>query len=406
MPRSNSSSNTLSVSHANLSYRMPAEWQPHAATWLAWPHYHGDWPGKFDPIPWVYTEIIRNLARHERVELIVNNAAAERQARKLLDQANAPGKNIRFHRWPTNRVWLRDSGCIFCTCGAGALARESQEHDSVAKRRYSLAPHVSAGVAAMNPNRVPSGTTPRCDGTLLAANFRFNAWAKYSNYRDDEKIGTQMALTTQAEEVRPKLRNTRVVLEGGSLDVNGEGTLLTTEECLLSKVQQRNPGMSRKDYENIFFNYLGAPHVIWLGKGIVGDDTHGHVDDLTRFVAPDTVVTMIEPNPKDANHKPLRDNLRRLQSATDQNGKPLSVVELPMPAPVIFERRRLPASYANFYIANGVVLVPVFNDPNDRIALNTLAALFPTRHVIPIYSGDLVWGLGTMHCMTQQQPAP
>jgi agmatine deiminase len=406
MPRSNSSSNTLSVSHANLSYRMPAEWQPHAATWLAWPHNHGDWPGKFDPIPWVYTEIIRSLARHERVELIVNNAAAERQVRKLLDQANAPGKNIRFHRWPTNRVWLRDSGCIFCTCGAGALARESQEHDSVAKRRYSLAPHVSAGVAAMNPNRVPSGTTPRCDGTLLAANFRFNAWAKYSNYRDDEKIGTQMALTTQAEEVRPKLRNTRVVLEGGSLDVNGEGTLLTTEECLLSKVQQRNPGMSRKDYENIFFNYLGAPHVIWLGKGIVGDDTHGHVDDLTRFVAPDTVVTMIEPNPKDANHKPLRDNLRRLQSATDQNGKPLSVVELPMPAPVIFERRRLPASYANFYIANGVVLVPLFNDPNDRIALNTLAALFPTRHVIPIYSGDLVWGLGTMHCMTQQQPAP
>src|SRR5580658_1939738 len=405
MPRPNHSSNTLSVSPAAHGYRMPAEWEPHSATWLAWPHYHGDWPGKFDPIPWVYTEIIRNLARHERVELIVNNAAAERQARKLLDQANAPGKNIRFHRWPTNRVWLRDSGCIFCTRGAGALARESQEHDSVAKRQYSLAPHVSAGVA-MNPNRVPSGTTPLCDGTLLAANFRFNAWAKYSNYREDEKIGTQMALTTQAEEVRPKLRNTRVVLEGGSIDVDGQGTLLTTEECLLSKVQQRNPGMSRKDYENIFFNYLGAPHVIWLGKGIVGDDTHGHVDDLTRFVAPDTVVTMIEPNPKDANHKPLRDNLRRLQSATDQNGKPLNIVELPMPAPVIFQHRRLPASYANFYIANGVVLVPVFNDPNDRIALNTLAAIFPTREVVPIFSGDLVWGLGTMHCMTQQQPAP
>ncbi|MGA8500581.1 MAG: agmatine deiminase family protein, partial [Candidatus Sulfotelmatobacter sp.] len=165
-------------------------------------------------------------------------------------------------------------------------------------------------------------------------------------------------------------------------------------------------GMSRKDYENIFANYLGAPHVIWLGKGIVGDDTHGHVDDLTRFVAPDTVVTMVEPNPKDANHKPLRDNLRRLHSATDQNGKPLNIVELPMPAPVIFEHRRLPASYANFYIANGIVLVPVFNDPNDRTALNTLAALFPTREVVPIYSSDLVWGLGTMHCMTQQQPAP
>ncbi|MGC2482111.1 MAG: agmatine deiminase family protein, partial [Candidatus Sulfotelmatobacter sp.] len=228
----------------------------------------------------------------------------------------------------------------------------------------------------------------------------------YSNYRHDEKIGTEMAITTEAEEIRPKHRNTRVVLEGGSIDVNGQGTLLTTEECLLSKVQQRNPGMSRRDYEDIFANYLGAPHVIWLGKGIHGDDTHGHVDDLTRFVAPDTVVTMVERNPKDANHKPLRENLRRLQSATDQNGKPLNIVELPMPAPVIFEHRRLPASYANFYIANGVVLVPVFIDPNDRIALNTLAALFPTREIVPIYSGDLVWGLGTMHCMTQQQPAP
>jgi agmatine deiminase len=399
MPRSNSSSNTLSVSHANVSYRMPAEWQPHAATWLAWPHYHGDWPGKFDPIPWVYTEIIRNLARHERVELIVNNAAAERQARKLLDQANAPGKNIRFHRWPTNRVWLRDSGCIFLTQCLEQKDRERHDFSSEPALNKRSAPK-----GAVKDGKTKRASAP--EGRLRAANFRFNAWAKYSNYRDDEKIGTQMATATQAEEVRPKLRNTRVVLEGGSIDVNGEGTLLTTEECLLSKVQQRNPGMQRKDYENIFFNYLGAPHVIWLGKGIVGDDTHGHVDDLTRFVAPDTVVTMVEPNPKDANHKPLRDNLRRLQSATDQNGKPLNVVELPMPAPVIFERRRLPASYANFYIANGVVLVPVFNDPNDRIALNTLAALFPTRHVIPIYSGDLVWGLGTMHCMTQQQPAP
>jgi agmatine deiminase len=304
--------------------------------------------------------------------LIVNDAPAERQARKQLERANAHVTNVRFHRWPTNRVWLRDSGCIFCTCGAGALARESQGHDS----------------------------------SLLATKFRFNAWAKYSNWRHDEKIGSLMATAARSQEIRPMHRNIRVVLEGGSIDVNGEGTLLTTEECLLSKTQQRNPNMQRKDYENIFANYLGAPHVIWLGQGIVGDDTHGHVDDLTRFVSPDTVVTMVEPNPKDANHKPLRDNLRRLQSATDQNGKPLNIVELPMPAPVIFEHRRLPASYANFYIANGVVLAPVFNDPNDRIALNTLSALFPTREVVPIFSGDLVWGLGTMHCMTQQQPAP
>jgi agmatine deiminase len=351
------------------SYRMPAEWEPHAATWLAWPHYHGDWPSKFEPIPWVYTEIIRNLARHERVELIVNDGVAERRVRKLLDQANAVFANIRFHRWPTNRVWLRDSGCIFVV-------------DQRLRRTRALAPE-----------------------GLLATNFRFNAWAKYSNYHHDEKIGALMAQTARADEIRPLHRGIRVVLEGGSIDVNGRGTLLTTEECLLSKVQQRNPGMSRKDYEKIFADYLGAPNVIWMGKGICGDDTHGHVDDLTRFVSADTVVTMVESNCKDVNYKPLQENLRRLQAAHDQSGKPLNIVELPMPAPVVFEKRRLPASYANFYIANGVVLAPVFNDANDRVALNTLSSLFSTREVIPIYSGDLIWGLGTMHCMTQQQPA-
>ena len=195
------------------------------------------------------------------------------------------------------------------------------------------------------------------------------------------------------------------MLEGGSIDVNGAGTILTTEECLLSKVQQRNPQMTRVHYEKAFADYLGAPHAIWLGRGIVGDDTHGHVDDLTRFVAKDTVVTMVEPNPKDANHAPLRANLRRLQAARDQDGKQLTVVEIPMPQPVVFEGRRLPASYANFYIANGVVLAPVFNRPNDRIALNMLAEIFPTREVVPIYSGDFIWGFGAMHCMTQQQPA-
>jgi agmatine deiminase len=387
MPRSNHSSNTLNVPPETLGYRMPAEWEPHHATWLAWPHYHGDWPGKFEPVPWVYTEIIRNLARHERVELIVNNAAAERQVRKILDRANASLKDIRFHRWPTNRSWLRDSGCIF--------ARECSEHKDREGHDFSRA----------NNDPKKTGALAR-EGRLRTTKFRFNAWAKYSNYRHDEKLGTQMATTAHAEEVSPTHHNTRVVLEGGSIDVNGQGTLLTTEECLLSKIQQRNPNMQRKDYERIFADYLGAPHVIWLGKGIHGDDTHGHVDDLARFVSRDTVVTMVEPNPKDVNHKPLSDNLHRLQAASDQDGKPLNIVELPMPGPVVFEQRRLPASYANFYIANGIVLVPVFNDPNDRIALNTLATLFPTREIVPIYSGDLVWGLGTMHCMTQQQPAP
>jgi agmatine deiminase len=243
------------------------------------------------------------------------------------------------------------------------------------------------------------------ESDLCAITWRFNAWAKYSNYRHDEKIGSLMAKTAKARPIQPVFGKHRVVLEGGSIDVNGQGTLLTTEECLLRKVQQRNPGMSRSDYEQRFAQYLGIKNVIWLASGIVGDDTHGHVDDITRFVAPDTVVTAVESDPNDPNYEPLRENIRRLRSATDQNGKPLAIIELPMPAAVIFEKRRLPASYANFYIANGVVLVPVFNDPNDRFALDILADLFPDRDVIGIYSGDLIWGFGAMHCMTQQQPA-
>jgi agmatine deiminase len=342
---------------------MPAEWEPHAATWLAWPHYHGDWPGKFDPIPWVYAEIIRNLARHEHVELIVNNAAAEKSARKFLQRANALSKNVHFHHWPTNRVWTRDSGCIFLK---------------------------------------PSGDET---SALLALKFSFNAWAKYSNWQHDEKIGTLMADAARAQHLEPLFGEQRIVLEGGSLDVNGRGTILTTEECLLSKTQQRNPKMKRADYERLFAAYFGAHHVIWLGGGVKGDDTHGHVDDITRFVSSNTVITMVETNRRDPNHKPLAENLARLRRADDQDGRSLQVVQIPLPGPVQFEGRRLPASYANFYIANGVVLVPVFNDPNDRIALNTLSELFPSREIVPIYSGDLIWGFGAMHCMTQQQPA-
>jgi agmatine deiminase len=339
--------------------RMPAEWELHAATWLAWPHYKGDWPGKFEPIPWVYAEIIRHLARHERVELIMNDSSSEKRARKTLGLANALSDNIRFHRWPTDRVWTRDSGCSFVVGGA----------------------------------------------KLAAIKWRFNGWAKYPNWKRDEKIGSLMAKAAEANEVRPAFGKQRVVLEGGSIDVNGQGTLLTTEECLLSKVQQRNPAMKRKDYEKLFADHLEIRKVIWLGSGIAGDDTHGHVDDITRFVAPDTVVTAVESDPEDANYEPLRENIRRLREATNQDGRSLSIIELPMPSPVIFEGRRLPASYGNFYIANGLVLVPVFNDPNDRVALDILADLFPDREVIGIYSGDLIWGFGAMHCMTQQQPA-
>ncbi len=387
-----------------LGYRMPAEWEPHAATWLAWPHFHGDWPGKFEPIPWVYAEIIRNLAKHERVELIVNDASAARQARRVLEQADALPDNVVFHRWPTNRVWLRDSGCIFLTLQSGFARPDS---------RGRLSPHEE-----VQP-RKNGASAPK--EVRLALKFRFNAWAKYSNWRHDEKIGSLMAQAkiptsraknaremghpNHAQEIRPLSAGNRIVLEGGSIDVNGAGTILTTEECLLSKVQERNPHMTRVHYEKAFADYLGAPHTIWLGRGIFGDDTHGHVDDLTRFVAKDTVVTMVEPNARDVNHAPLRANLRRLQAARDQNGRQFTIVEIPMPQPVVFEGRRLPASYANFYIANGVVLAPVFNRPNDRIALDTLAQVFSKREIVPIYSGDFIWGLGAMHCMTQQQPA-
>lgn len=348
---------------AALGYRMPAEWEPHASTWLAWPHFKGDWPGKFEPIPWVYAEIVRNLARYERVDLIVNSAQAERRAREVLEKADALSDNVVFHPWRTDRVWLRDSGCIYLTPGQG---QESSQ--------------------------------------LLALHFQFNAWAKYSNYNLDQKIGRRMAQASGARIAHPIFAEHRVVLEGGSIDVNGCGVLLTTEECLLSNEQQRNPGMDRGGYEKMFAEYFGASSVIWLDNGIAGDDTHGHVDDIARFVASETIVAMVELNAQDENYSALQENLGRLKAARNDNGERFEIVEIPMPRPLVFESRRLPASYANFYIGNGAVLVPVFNDPNDRVALDGLAAQFPSREIVPIYSGDLIWGFGAIHCMTQQQP--
>ncbi len=342
---------------------MPAEWERHESTWLAWPHFKGDWPGRFEPIPWVYAEIVRNLARHERVDLIVNSERAEKNAHIVLEQADALSDNVCFHRWRTDRVWTRDSGCIFLTPPAD---------------------HADSG--------------------LLALHFQFNGWAKYPNYKLDEKVGARMAKAAGARVVRPVSGDCRVVLEGGSIDVNGCGTLLTTEECLLSTTQQRNPTMDRAAYEQMFADYFGVRSVIWLDSGIAGDDTHGHVDDITRFVAPNTVVTMVEQNEQNENCAALYANLGRLKNARTSDGQKLEIVEIPMPRPVVFEGRQLPASYSNFYFANGAVLVPVFNDPNDRVALNTLAELFPTREIVPIYCGDLIWGFGALHCMTQQQP--
>jgi len=348
-----------------LGYRMPAEWERHEATWIAWPHNRKDWPGKFQPIPWVYAEIIRYLARGELVRIIVNDGAQQKAAEHTLKSAHVALDKVEFFRWKSDRVWTRDSGPIF-------LIRQKQPQ-------------------------------------LAISNWRFNGWAKYANHKNDQNLPGLVAQNLGVKMWQPVLEiagsSQRVVLEGGSIDVNGRGAILTTEECLLSPIQQRNPGVSREQLEKIFSEYLGAPHTVWLGNGIAGDDTHGHVDDITRFVSPDTVVTVVEKNSSDPNHAPLAENLRRLRNATDQSGKRLSVIELPLPSPVWFRGQRLPASYANFYIANAAVLVPTFNDSNDRIALSILKELFPTRDVVGIYCGDFIWGLGAIHCATQQQPA-
>ena len=346
-----------------LGYRMPAEWEPQEATWLAWPHNPEDWPGKFQAIPWLYAEIARLLAARERVHLLVQDEKEQRRATGILERAHVRLENISFHQWPTDRVWTRDSGPIFVRNAKGEAA---------------------------------------------LTNWRFNAWAKYPDWHLDDQVPDRAAELLGLSQWQPTIdldgEQRRLVLEGGSIDTNGQGILLTTEECLLSEVQQRNPGVSRAQLERAFSDYLGIDQVIWLGRGIAGDDTHGHVDDITRFVGPTTILTAVEPNTGDYNHAPLAENVERLKSARTQDGKQFTIVELPLPRPVVFRNQRLPASYANFYIANGIVLVPTFHDPNDRVALGIIAELFPDRDVIGIHAVDLVWGLGTLHCMTQQQP--
>jgi agmatine deiminase len=319
---------------------MPAEWEPHEATWIAWPHNRSDWPGRFAPIPWVYGEIVRKLAAVERVRILVDDAALERQATRILRSAGADLDAVFFYRCPTDRVWVRDYGPIFVR----------DRHGWVAMTRW-----------------------------------RFNAWAKYDDWRRDARVPAFLA-----RKLKLPLFESGLVLEGGSIDVNGEGLLLTTEECLLSPVQARNPGLGAKQIERAFRDYLGIARTVWLKNGIEGDDTHGHVDDIARFVDRETVVAVWDES--------MAENHRILKAAG------LRVVKLPMPAPLRFAGQRLPASYANFYIANGVVLVPTFNDPNDRVALNTLARLFPDREVCGIDCTGLILGLGALHCMTQQQP--
>jgi agmatine deiminase len=351
---------TKSKTPHSLGFHMPAEWEPHEATWLGWPHELTDWPGKFAPIPWAFAEIVRHLSQVERVYLLVENRGAENRVKSILKKSGANLGAVDFFRVPTDRGWMRDSGPI-CVKNSG--------------------------------------------GEVACNQFLFNGWAKYSNHRRDSVAVTSVNKKLKHRVWQPVHKGRRVVLEGGSIDVNGQGTLLTTEECLLSKVQARNPGFTREDYAEVFREYLGVTNVLWLKNGIAGDDTHGHVDDLTRFVNSTTVVTIVENDPADANYSALQENLALLRTMKDQDGKALRVETLPMPEPIYFDGQRLPASYANFYIANKLVIVPTFNDPNDRVALNTLAGLFPGREVVGIACRDLVLGLGTLHCMTQQQPA-
>ena len=337
-----------------------AEWEKHDATWIGWPFNKSDWPGKFSPIPWVYAEIVKYISRGEIVRIFVHSNDEKRKAEKVLKSVDVKLDNVEFFIKKTDRGWLRDSGPMFVTNG----------------------------------------------NEIITLDFKFNAWAKYDDYKLDDKIPQFISNNLNLKSIFAEYNGRQVVLEGGSIDCNGRGTLITTEECLLDeKVQVRNPGFTKQDYFEVFRKYLGILNVIWLGKGIAGDDTHGHVDDLCRFVNQNTVMLVREENSSDENYRILKENKERLQNITLLNSEKLNVVDLPMPSPVIFKGQRLPASYANFYISNYAVLVPTFNDPNDRIALGILSELFTDRKVIGIHSIDLVWGLGTLHCLTKEQPA-
>jgi agmatine deiminase len=340
---------------------MPAEWERHDATWIAWPHHEADWPGKLAAVRWAYTEIVRVLADHERVEILCENQAVQDAAAAMLRSHDVAMQRVNLAIAPTDRAWLRDSGPSFVW---NAL------------------------------------------GEVEMIGWGFSAWAKYENYAHDARVPDVIQRATglpMTRAMRPDAAECPLVLEGGGIDVNGQGRMLVTEEWLLSSVQIRNPGLTRADYDKAFREYLGCDDVIWLARSCVGDDTHGHIDDVARFVNFDTVVLAYENDRSDANHDLSVENLEQLRIAAER--QPLNVVLLPYPRPVMMDGQRLPASYANFYVANDVVLVPTFNDRNDRVALDVIAGCFPSRQVIGIHAVDLVWGLGTLHCLTQQQPA-
>jgi agmatine deiminase len=355
---------TVNKTPLQLGYSMPAEWEPHEATWLGWPQNATDWPGKMGAIKWVYGEMVRKIAVGEKVRILVGSRDVEARARRVLETARTDLGQVEFFRWPTDRGWMRDSGPIF-------VAR------TVRGRREQAIVH-----------------------------FHFNAWARYGNWRHDRRVPERASRHFDLPLFDAQCHGRPFVLEGGGIEVNGRGTLITTEECYLDPdTQVRNPGLDRADYETTLQQYLGVKQVLWLAQGIAGDDTHGHVDDLCRFVNPTTVVLIQSKDPHDVNYRPLAENRERLQDLRLENGTRIEVVPLPMPAPLYWRSTQLPASYANFYVCNAAVLVPTFNDPADREALGTLAELFPDRPVVGIHAVDLVLGFGTLHCLTQQQPA-
>jgi agmatine deiminase len=342
-------------------FRMPAEWESHAATWLGWPHEATDWPGKMEPIRWVYGEMIRKIGAGERVRLCVNSPADTRRAKEIIAAAGGDLKQVDFLPFPTNRGWMRDSGPIFVRKGAR--------------------------------------------GAKAIVHFHFNAWAKYNNWRKDRVIPERAAKKYGHRLFNATANGKDFVIEGGGIEVNGRGTLLTTEECYQHPtVQVRNPGLSKAGYDEAFKTHLGVTNVLWLAAGPAGDDTHGHIDDIGRFVNATTIVLVKETNKKDPNYKPLAENWERVPDLRLEDGAKPEVIALPMPAPLTFKGERLPASYANFYISNAHVIVPTFNDPNDRVALGILGELFKDRKVVGIHAVDLVLGFGTLHCLSQQEP--
>jgi agmatine deiminase len=347
-----------------LGFRMPAEWEPHAATWLAWPHNHEDWPGKFDRIPPVFVQIVRALSEHERIRLIVDSAASEHDVKQLLEAGGVDPTRVDFFHARTDRSWTRDFIPLF-------VQRQSE---------------------------------------VRAVKFRFDGWARYDNHEKDEEAGRKVAewsgLTAWEPAADDAGKRRRVVLEGGAIDVDGEGTLLASEDCLVSGPNGRNPWLGKKGTEQVLSDYLGIDKVVWVGAGVAGDDTAGHVDDFVRFVGPGKVLIAEETRTDDPNYAPLAESRERLEGERDAKGRRLEVLRLPMPAPVMWNKERLPASYSNYYVANGVVLVPVFDDPNDAKALGILGELFPARRITPIRAVDLVLGLGTVHCSTHEEPAP